>query len=130
MRLEKLSMCRALGLILLWGCFLQVAQGQGLSREVAAKLIAEAEQAVEREITVGPIHPVERKLAEGTVATEAMCVAFLSPKVVGQTRRRVVSYRTFYHDREWGWYLYAVREIRGGEVIEVVSETKGCFELK
>ena len=101
-----------------------------LEREVAVRLIADAEQVRASEVTIGPMHEVDRTLANGTVARDGVCVTFIFPRVVDGTTRRVISYRTFYYDSNWGWYLYATKTVRGGEVIDVVSETKGSFQLK
>ena len=104
--------------------------GPTLSRELAAKLIAEANQIRANEVAIGPMHVVERKLDSSTVATGGICVTFVAPRIVEGGRRREVQVRTFFHDVEWGWYLYAIETIRGGEAIDVVSETKGRFEVR
>ncbi|MFW2385499.1 MAG: hypothetical protein ACN4GG_06705 [Akkermansiaceae bacterium] len=123
-----ISPLRILALVFCFATHLSLA-GE-LSREVAMKIIADAEQVRANEVTIGPMHEVDRTLANGTVARDGVCVTFICPKVVDGTTRRVISFRTFYHDAEWGWYLYATKTVRGGEVIDVVSETKGSFQLK
>jgi hypothetical protein len=104
--------------------------GPVLSRELAAKLIAEANQIRADEVAIGPMHVVERKLDSSTVATGGVCVTFVAPRIVEGGRRREVQVRTFFHDADWGWYLYAIETIRGGEAIDVVSEAKGRFEVR
>ena len=104
--------------------------GPILSRELAAKLIAEANQIRANEVAIGPMHVVERKLDSTTVATGGICVTFVAPRIVEGGRRREVQVRTFFHDVDWGWYLYAIETIRGGEAIDIVSETKGRFEIR
>ena len=101
-----------------------------LTRELAAKLIAEANQIRANEIAIGPMHQVDRKLDTSTVARGGICVTFVAPRIVEGGRRREVQVRTFFHDVDWGWYLYAIETIRGGEAIDVVSETKGRFEVR
>lgn len=101
-----------------------------LTRELAAKLIAEANLVRPTEVAVGPMHVVERKLDSATVATEGLCVTFVAPRIVNGGRRREVQVRTFFYDREWGWYLYAIETIRGGEAIDIVSEKNGRFEVR
>ena len=104
--------------------------GPVLSRELAAKLIAEANQIRADEVAIGPMHVVERKLDSSTVATGGVCVTFVAPRIGEGGRRRKVQVRTFFHDADWGWYLYAIETIRGGEAIDVVSEAKGRFEVR
>ena len=101
-----------------------------LSRELAAKLIAEANRVRPTEVAIGPMHAVERKLDSTTVATGGICVTFVAPRIVEGGRRREVQVRTFFHDVDWGWYLYAIEAMRGGEAIDIVSETKGRFEVR
>ena len=100
------------------------------SRILIVKLLSDAEQVRENEITVGPIHTVDRKLAKGTTTMGGVCVTFILSRIIDSKRRRVVDYRTLYHDADWGWCLYAKRDIPGGEAIDVVSETKGSVQLK
>jgi hypothetical protein len=104
--------------------------GPVLSRELAAKLIAEANLIRPNEVAIGPMHVVERKLDATTVATGGVCVTFVAPRIVEVGRRREVQVRTFFYDVEWGWYLYAIETIRGGEAIDIVSEHKNRFEIR
>lgn len=104
--------------------------GPPLTRELAAKLIAEANQIRANEIAIGPMHEVQRSLDSTTVATGGICVTFVAPRIVNGGRRREVQVRTFFHDPDWGWYLYAIETIRGGEAIDIVSEVKGRFEIR
>ena len=104
--------------------------GPVLSRELDAKLIAEANLIRPNEVAIGPMHVVERKLDATTVATGGVCVTFVAPRIVEVGRRREVQVRTFFYDVEWGWYLYAIETIRGGEAIDIVSEHKNRFEIR
>ena len=101
-----------------------------LERAVAAKLIAEANQIRENEVTVGPMQTAERKVADSTTVTGGICVTFIAPKIENGGRRRIVQTRTFFYDEEWGWYLFATEVIRGGEAIDVVSQFKGRMQLR
>jgi len=106
------------------------AQAEPLDRTVAAKLIAEAEQIRVNEVVVGPLQKVHRQIDQQTTATTGVCATFIAPKVSDGIRRRMVQYRTFYYDADWGWYLYAVTSARGGDKIDVVSQHKGRFHLR
>ncbi len=105
-------------------------QAEPLDREIASKLIAEAEQIRVAEVTVGPMHQVQRKIDGSTTSTDGICVTFVALKLTDGIRRRTIQYRTFFYDAEWGWYLYAIETIRGGDQIDVVSQQKGRFELR
>lgn len=109
---------------------LQAGEDPVLSRELAAKLIAEANLVRPTEVAIGPMHEVDRKLDTSTVAKGGICVTFVAPRIVNGGRRREVQFRTFFYDREWGWYLYAIETIRGGEAIDIVSEKNGRFEVR
>jgi len=118
----------------LFGMFLLMFTGlqasPSLSRELATRLVAEAEQVREKEVSVGPMQKVQTRLKFGAVATEGICVTFIATKVVENTKRRVVCARTLYYDAEWGWYTYAIEDVRGGERLDIVSEHVGRFELR
>ncbi len=101
-----------------------------LTRTVAAKIISEANQVRNNEVNIGPMQKVDRKLDKSTTAKEGVCVTFIAPVIKNGGRRREVQTRTFFWDNEWGWYLYAIETVRGGEAIEVVSELKGRFEMR
>ena len=106
------------------------AQAQDLDRELAATLIAEANQIRVSEITVGPLQAAERKIDQATILKGAVCVTFIAPVIENGGRRRKVQTRTFFYDSEWGWYLFAVEDGRGGDVIDVVSQHKGRMILR
>jgi len=108
------------------------AKGENLvlDRELAAKLIAEASQTRVKEITVGPMQAVDSKIDSSTTTTSGICVIYIAPVIENGGRRRTVQNRTFFYDKEWGWYLYAIEAVRGGDAIDVVSETKGRIELR
>ena len=113
--------------------FSSQAQAEGdnsLSRALAAELIAEANQIRENEITVGPMQEVQRKLDGSTTALGGICATFIAPVIENGGRRRTVQTRTFFYDADWGWYLYAIETVRGGDAIDVVSQNKGRIELK
>ena len=110
--------------------FVNVAVSQELKRDVAAKLISEANQVRSSEVTVGPMHSVDRKLDESTTLLNGVCVTFIAPVIDEGRRRRLSQTRTFFYDEEWGWYLYAVEEGRGGDQIDIVSEKKGRIVLR
>lgn len=101
-----------------------------LEREVVAKLIAEANQIRQNEITVGPMQEIERIMDETTTVKGGICVTFIAPVIQNGGRRRTVQTRTFFYDEEWGWYLFAVETVRGGDAIDVVSQKKGRIELR
>jgi len=121
---------RALGAAFLMGCFVQLAQGQELTRELVAQLAATAVEVRVKEVTVGPMLDVDQTLADGVVATKGKCVIFIAPRQIDGSRRRSIFYRTFFHDANWGWYLYAEKTVRGGDAIQIVSEHMGIVELK
>ena len=106
------------------------AQAEPLDRTIAAKLIAEAEQIRVNEVVVGPMQQVHRQIDRQTTSTDGICATFIAPKVTDGIRRRIVQYRTFYYDADWGWYLYAITPERGGDKIDVVSQHKGRFHLR
>lgn len=101
-----------------------------LEREVVAKLVAESNQIRQNEITVGPMQEIERIMDETTTVKGGICVTFIAPVIQNGGRRRTVQTRTFFYDEEWGWYLFAVETVRGGDAIDVVSEKKGRIELR
>ena len=72
--------------------------GPVLSRELAAKLIAEANLIRPNEVAIGPMHVVERKLDAATVARGGVCVTCVAPRIVEAGRRREVQVRTFFYD--------------------------------
>ena len=114
-----------------WATFSQAqAENPSLSRKVAIQLIAEANQIRAEEIKVGPIQVVDTKIDSSTTSTSGVCVTFIAPVIENGGRRRTLQSRTFFYDKEWGWYLYAIETIRGGDAIDVVSETKGRMELR
>lgn len=106
------------------------AENPALKRELATKLIAEANQIRAEEIKVGPMQAVDTKIDSSTTVTSGVCVTFIAPVIENGGRRRTLQNRTFFYDEEWGWYLFAVETVRGGDAIDVVSETKGRFELR
>ncbi len=108
----------------------QAKGGEILERELASKLIAEANQIREQEITIGPMQVVDRKVDSSTTVKGGICVTFIAPVIENGGRRRTVQTRTFYYDADWGWYLFAIETVRGGDAIDVVSETKGRLELR
>lgn len=106
------------------------AVAQQISRDLAAELISEANQIRQAEITIGPIHPVERKMDATTTLLGGVCVTYIAPEIMDGRRRRVTMTRTFFYDKEWGWYLYALETDRGGDIIDIVSQHKGRLILK
>jgi hypothetical protein len=106
------------------------AGAQQISRELAAELIAEANQIRSADITIGPIHSVERKMDTTTTLLGGVCVTFIAPEIKDGRRRRVTLTRTFFYDKEWGWYLYALETDRGGDIIDIVSQHKGRLILR
>lgn len=130
MKIIQDSIRRALGAAFLMGCFVQLAQGQELARELAAQLAATAVEVRLKEVTVGPMIDVDQTLANGVVATKGKCVIFIAPKQIDGSRRRSIFYRTFFHDADWGWYLYEEKTVRGGDAIQLVTENMGIVELK
>ncbi len=110
--------------------FASGAGAQGISRELAADLIAEANQIRAADVTIGPIHNVERKMDPSTTLLGGVCVTFIAPEIKDGRRRRVTMTRTFFYDKEWGWYLYALETDRGGDVIDIVSQHKGRLILR
>ncbi len=104
--------------------------GEALTRELAVKLIAEANQIRASKVTVGPIHGMEKKVDGSTKILGGVRVTFIAParNVVGD--RRVIQKRMFYYDKEWGWYLYAEDRDRKGEFLDIVSQHKGRFDLR
>jgi len=125
MKLRPLFLPALLGLF--WGFS---AQAQDLDRVLAAKLIAEANQIREAEVTVGPLQVAERKIDGNTTVIGAICVTFIAPVIQNGGRRRTIQTRTFFYDPEWGWYLFALESDRGGEVIDLVSQHKGRILLR
>lgn len=125
MRIRPCFLTALLGLI-----FAISAHAQDLDRKLAAKLIAEANQIRETEVTVGPLQIAERRMDQSTTVTGAVCVTFIAPVIKNGGRRRTVQTRTFFYDPEWGWYLFALEEDRGGDVIDVVSQHKGRLILR
>ena len=107
-------------------------RSEPLTREIAVKIIAEAEQIRVNDIAVGPLQQVERKIDGQTTATNGICATFIAPLISKETgiRRRTVQYRTFFWDDEWGWYLFAVGPERGGAGIDVISQYKGRFLMR
>jgi len=101
-----------------------------LERPLAAKLIAEANQIRENEVTVGPMQSADRVIDRSTTVKGGICVTFIAPVIQNGGRRRSVQTRTFFYDAEWGWYLFAVETVRGGDAIDVVSQHKGRIELR
>ena len=101
-----------------------------LERPLAAKLIAEANQIRQNEVTVGPMQLADRAVDQATTVKGGICVTFIAPVIENGGRRRTVQTRTFYYDAEWGWYLFAVETVRGGDAIDVVSQHKGRIELR
>jgi len=107
------------------------AANSQLKRELAAKLIAESNQIREKEVTVGPMKVVDRQLEdEITTVKGGICVTFIAPLIGNGGRRRTIQTRTFFYDSEWGWYLFALETVRGGDAIDVVSQHKGRIELR
>jgi hypothetical protein len=106
------------------------AENPALERELAVKLIAEANQIRDSEITIGPMQVVDRKVDSSTTVKGGICVTFIAPVIENGGRRRSVQTRTLYYDADWGWYLFAVEKVRGGDAIDVVSEHKGRIELR
>jgi hypothetical protein len=125
MMLRPLFLPALLGLLLGFS-----AQAQDLDRLLAAKLIAEANQIREAEVTVGPLQVAERKIDGSTTVTGAICVTFIAPVIQNGGRRRTIQTRTFFYDPEWGWYLFALESERGGDVIDLVSQHKGRIILR
>lgn len=107
----------------------QVARPQ-LERALVAKLLAEANQVREREVTVGPMQAVQEQIDRTATATGGVCVTFIAPVFEAGRRVRTVQKRIFYFDEEWGWYLFAIEDLRGGDGIDVVSERKGRMVLR
>ena len=109
-----------------------VVHAEPLTREIAVKIIAEAEQIRASEVAVGPLQRVERKIDDKTTATGGICATFIAPIISKESgiRRRTVQYRTFFWDDDWGWYLFAVGPERGGAGIDVISQYKGRFLMR
>lgn len=107
-------------------------QAEPLTREIAAKIIAEAEQVRNNEINIGPLQEVHRKVDAQTTAINGICVTFIAPVISEDTgiRRRQVQYRTFFHDEEWGWYLFGIISERGGPGIDVITQKKGRIKMR
>lgn len=101
-----------------------------LERPLVAKLIAEANQIRESEVTVGPMQAVQEEIGKALTTTNGVCVTFIAPVIADGRRVRRVQKRLFYHDEEWGWYLFAIEGFRGGEGIDLVSELKGRVILR
>lgn len=120
----------ALLMALLGLIFGMSARGQSLEREVAASLIAEANQIREKEVTVGPMLAAERKIDQTTTLTGAICVTFIAPVIENGGRPRKVQTRTFFYDPEWGWYLYSVENDLRGAAIDIVSQHRGRIVLR
>ena len=118
-----------LGFILAFSSLAQAAIPR-LERELAAKLIAEANQIRKKEITIGPLQEIERKVDDTTTVKGGVYVTFIAPVIENGGRRRTVQTRTFFYDANWGWYLFAVETVRGGDAIDVVSQHKGRMELR
>lgn len=110
--------------------FFSGAGAQQISRELAAELIGEANQILSADITIGPIHNVERKIDPSTTLLGGVCVTFIAPEIKDGRRRRVTLTRTFFYDKEWGWYLYGFEPDRGGDVIDIVIQHKGRIILR
>ncbi len=108
----------------------QAEAAPGLERELVAKLVAEANQIRQNEITIGPMQEVERMMDETTTVKGGICVTFIAPVIENGGRRRTVQTRTLFYDSERGWYLFAVETVRGGEAIDVASEKKGRIGLR
>lgn len=119
-----------LGYLILLDSQAKAAPGPSLGRELAVKLVAEANQIREKEVTVGPMQVVDQKVDKTTTVKGGICVTFIAPVIENGGRRRTVQTRTFFYDADWGWYLFAVETVRGGDAIDVVSERKGRFELR
>ncbi|MDB4518744.1 hypothetical protein N9118_04235 [Akkermansiaceae bacterium] len=81
---------RALGAASLMGCFVQLAQGEELTRELVAQLAATAVEVRVKEVTVGPMLDVDQTLADGVVATKGKCVIFIAPRQIDGSRRRSI----------------------------------------
>lgn len=111
-----------------------MAKGQNggplLDRELAAKLIAMANQVRVPEVTVGPMLPVDQKIASTLNATSGVCVHFIAPLPESGRRVRTAQKRVLYYDEEWGWYMYSIENLRGGDGIEIVSQRKDRFMLR
>lgn len=101
-----------------------------LVRSLVAKLIAEANQIRESEVTVGPMQAVQEEIGKALTTTDGVCVTFVAPVIEDGRRVRRVQKRLFYHDEDWGWYLFAIEGFRGGEGIDLVSERKGRVILR
>jgi len=101
-----------------------------LERELVAKLIAVANQVRANEVTVGPMQAVDEKIGPTSVATGGLCVTFIAPVIEEGRRVRQVQKRFFYYDDDWGWYLFAIETLRGGEGVDVVSEREGRMILR
>lgn len=101
-----------------------------LARALVAKLIAEANQIRESEVTVGPMQAVQEEVGKALTTTDGVCVTFVAPVIEDGRRVRRVQRRLFYHDEDWGWYLFAIEGFRGGEGIDLVSERKGRIILR
>jgi ribosomal protein S18 acetylase RimI-like enzyme len=125
MRSRSYLLAAILGLV-----FSSGAGAQQISRELAAELIAEANQIRSADITIGPIHSVERKMDTTITLLGGVCVTFIAPEIKDGRRRRVTLTRTFFYDKEWGWYPYALETDRGGDVIDIVSQHKGRLILR
>jgi len=106
------------------------ASAQVLTREVAAKLIAEYEQIRLKEVAVGPMLKVEKRSKNGVITTGGIQVKYIATKVVNSLRRRTACEMIFHHDAEWGWYAYFQEQLSGRDRFYVISEKEGNFEVR
>jgi hypothetical protein len=105
-------------------------EGVRLTRELAAEMIAIADRVRKTEVTVGPMIPVDENFGNGLTATGGICVSFIAPKFKEGRRVRIAQKRVIYFDEEWGWYMYSVENLRGGQGFDIVTQDKKRIVLR
>ena len=119
-----------LGVLLVGMGGVSAGERRALSEELAQKLIAQEAEILPGKVTVAVVLQGQARLGEDFETDDAARVVFLWNRTVEGRRVRRVEERTFFWNEKYGWFFYFPSKPRGGEAVDICSETEGVVRVR